>query len=203
MDHIFESAHPDRYLAASPLIDFDHAAVAETASRLDAAASPLAYLEAAFLFVRDAISHSCDLPPPARRISRTASEALLAGQGFCYVKSYLFAALLRWKGIRCGFCYQLLNSENRPTLHGLNAVCLPGETRWIRMDTRGKGLPLFSARSDALYYVPDAAKGEMDYPFVDADPDRNVVAAFQARGDFESLRRNLPDSLFGFETSPR
>ncbi len=198
MEYICQSADLRSYLALSESIDHDHPAVIETANRLAArSATDRDYLEQAFLFVRDEVSHSNDLPPEARRVTRTASEAIVAQQGLCYVKAFAFAALLRRRGIPCGLCYQLLRNGDS-TLHGLNAVYVPEQSRWIRLDTRGPGRPAFGLAADAFYYIPDPAKGEVDYPFIYAGPDRAVTDALRAHDDFDSLSNALPGALHGF-----
>ncbi len=200
MEYRCQSADPNAYLAPSAWIDYRHPAVSDVARRLAAtAATGREHMEQAYLFVRDEVSHSGDLPPADRRVARTASEALVLRQGLCYAKSLVLAALLRWRGIPCGLCYQLLGN-GEPTLHGLNAVYLPDESRWVRLDARGPGRPDFSLRDDVLYYVPDPVKGEVDYPVVYPDPDRAVAAALAAHDDFDSLSGNLPGSLSGFHS---
>ncbi|MCC8165841.1 MAG: transglutaminase family protein [Planctomycetes bacterium] len=199
MEYQYERADANYYLAPSVWIDHDHAAVADTARRIErASTSARDYLEQAFLFVRDAVSHSNDLPPGERRITRTASEALVQRQGLCYTKSFAFAALLRWKGIPAGLCYQRLRN-GKPTIHGLTAVHIADESQWLRLDTRGPGRPGFTLAADALYYVADPAKEEIDYPCIYAVPDRAVTDALTSHNDFAALSDNLPGSLHGFD----
>lgn len=76
-----------------------------------------------------------------------ASDVLKYRTGYCFAKSHLLAALLRANQIPAGFCYQRLTMDDPPaqeqndrnlrcTLHGLNAVFLPG-IGWYRVDSRG------------------------------------------------------------------
>ena len=70
-----------------------------------------------------------------------ASDVLKERQGICYAKSHLLAALLRAQGVPTGFCYQRLllgaTAEDGHCIHGLNAVYIDTEQRWVRLDARG------------------------------------------------------------------
>ena len=79
-------------------------------------------IKAAFTFVRDSIPHSGDIQ--SHKITHTASEALAEGEGVCYVKSMLLAALLRSQGIAAGLCYQRLARANDHIIHALNGIYL-------------------------------------------------------------------------------
>lgn len=114
------------YLAACPIIDWQHPAVLAMAEQL-AAGLPgdLEIARACYEFVRDEVTHSLD----ARQnpVTCTASEVLEHRTGYCYAKSHLLAALLRANGIPAGLCYQRLRfADDQPEfcLHGLNAVYL-------------------------------------------------------------------------------
>ena len=85
-------------------------------------------IKAAFDFVRDQIPHSGDIG--SHKITHTASEALQEGEGVCYVKSMLLAALLRSQGIAVGLCYQRLARANDHIIHALNAVYLSDMEKW-------------------------------------------------------------------------
>ena len=127
------------YLKCDNVIDFDNQAIARQANTLyKAASNELAFIKAAYEFVRDKISHSADINADA--LWCTASQVLKAGHGICFAKSHLLAALLRCKGIPAGFCYQkiILDDDTAPILiyHGLNGVYLNDIEKWIRLDAR-------------------------------------------------------------------
>ena len=94
----------------SEIIDFRSAPVQRKAASLVAnCASEIELIEKTFIFVRDSIAHSVDCGGTA--VTCRASEVLHVGQGLCYAKAHLLAALLRANGIAAGFCYQLLGFD--------------------------------------------------------------------------------------------
>ena len=129
------ASDPDDYLAADPVIDYEHAAVAalaQTLRRDHPGETGLA--EAAFEYVRDLIGHSVDAQDP--RVTLSASDTLREGVGLCFSKAHLLTALLRTQGIPAGLCYQSLTDDGVVfSLHGLVAVHLEGA--WHRQDARG------------------------------------------------------------------
>ena len=68
------------------------------------ASSGLRRAELAFEVARDQVAHSFDTGHEV--VSITADDALRNGEGICFAKAHLLAALLRGMGIPCGFCYQ-------------------------------------------------------------------------------------------------
>jgi transglutaminase-like putative cysteine protease len=108
--------HMQSYLRATDVLDFHHPAVAELAARL-AAGDPVLTVRRAFDWVRDEIRHTADYALDT--VTCSASEALLAGTGYCYAKAHLFAGLCRASGIPAGLCYQRLQDGDRLVLHGL------------------------------------------------------------------------------------
>lgn len=195
-----ETADMRAYLAKSPVVDFDDPEVSALAQSLGVLyTEPEAYAKVAYLFVRDKISHSADFPN-RRHVTMKASEVLRYGEGLCYAKSHLLAALLRHKGIPCGFCYQILtqSAENPAlSLHGLNAVYL--NDRWSRLDARGNTKPgvntQFDLEHEKLAYAVNPARGEKDHDVIFAEPAANVVAALTENKTFDMLWANLPDSI--------
>ena len=87
----------------------------------------------AFEFVRDEIRHSWDIR--SHRVTRTAGECLEHGEGLCYSKAMLLAALLRAMEIPAGLTYQRLTREDTPdsgySVHGLTTAYLAPLGRWI------------------------------------------------------------------------
>src|SRR3984957_19776410 len=131
-----ESFEP--FLRSTEIVDWCHPAVHAKAQELSSGSADL--LETArrcFEWVRDKIQHSNDFH--RNPVTCSASEALLAGTGYCYAKSHLLAALLRANGVPAGFCYQRLSIDGTGapySLHGLNAVHLEA-FGWYRIDARG------------------------------------------------------------------
>src|SRR5690242_18396039 len=195
MEPIPVTTDPAAYLAADEAVDHCHPVVRETAARLRAAApTPYDYAKAAFTFVRDTIPHSADAGDP--RVTWRASEVLRRRTGICHAKSHALAALLRAEGIPAGFCYQRLAEDDGsgPVLHGLNAVLLPGRTRWARLDARGNIPGLVDARfsldEERLAWPVRPGLGEAESPLVHAAPAPQVLAALRAVSD--RARLELP-----------
>lgn len=135
MKYQLEQDEMQAYLASSHYVDWQNPLIIQKAEALFAHCSnDLEKIRKAFLFVRDEIPHSGDIN--SHKITHTASEALVEGEGVCYVKSLLLAALLRSQGIATGMCYQRLARANDHIIHGLNAVYLPELKKWVRLDAR-------------------------------------------------------------------
>ena len=60
---------------------------------------------ALFEWVRDHIPHTHDVG--GEEVTCSSIEVFEAGTGICYAKSHLLAAMMRYVGIPCGFCYQV------------------------------------------------------------------------------------------------
>ena len=121
MSFICESSLLEEYLCEDEIIDSSHPLVQETICQLHTASDPeTERVRRTFEFVRDSIHHSWDIQSP--QVTCTASAVLRYGEGLCYVKSHLLAALLRTQGIPTGFCYQRLAAGATPemgyTIHG-------------------------------------------------------------------------------------
>lgn len=152
----------------------------------------LAFMKAAFEWVRDRIDHSFDVANP--RVTLTATDVLAAGVGLCYAKSHLLAALLRCEGIPTGFCYQRLIAEPRHVIHGLIAVHVFG--RWHRLDPRGNNERIsssFALTDESLAYQPNPKLGEVNYPQVYSSPVPEVTIALSA--GINALKMPLPSVL--------
>jgi transglutaminase-like putative cysteine protease len=198
MEPIPVAADPAAYLAADEVVDHQHPQIRETAARLRSTApSPYDYAKAAYEFVRDTVPHSADAGDP--RVTWRASDVLDRRTGVCHAKSHALAALLRAEGIPAGFCYQRLTEDDgtSPVLHGLNAVLLPGRTRWARIDARGN-IPgvvdaAFSLERERLAWPVRPHLGESESPLVHAVPAPAVLAALRSAPDRAHL--DLPGEL--------
>lgn len=184
------------YLAATEIVDFNAANVSALAQKLAALhGEPQAFARGAFTFVRDNIRHSADIAQPLT-VTCKASAVLAHGEGICYAKSHLLAALLRFYGIPCGFCYQILRQgtdSDKLCLHGLNAVLMNG--RWSRLDARGNKPGVnaqFNLYKEQLAFDADPGKGERDIAMIFAEPAATVVRALTNSASFAELWANLP-----------
>ena len=184
------------FLRATSIIDHDHPAVAAKARALrDTLSEPIAIAHACFLFVRDEISHSVDAR--ANPLTCRASEVLAHGTGYCFAKSHLLAALLRANFIPAGLCYQRLSIDDTGppfTLHGFNAVHLPG-IGWHRIDPRGNKPGVhsdFTPPVEMLAYSPKLP-GEADLPEIWADPLPVVIEGLTTSRTWDGFLANLPD----------
>ncbi|WP_008313133.1 transglutaminase-like domain-containing protein [Leptolyngbya sp. PCC 6406] len=204
------SARINDYLASSSVIDCQHPSIYDLAKSLIAGISSTPeQIQIVYQWVRDCISHTCDIGDP--RVTCTASEVLHQGHGFCFAKAHLLAALLRSCGIPTGFCYQrLVFDEAQPdrfTLHGLNAVYLQKLNRWVRLDARGNkpsvqaefyGVgptgPPFHHREQLAFPVRPHC-GEVDYPTVYPQPHPKIITALQTYPTAPALIAHLPATL--------
>jgi transglutaminase-like putative cysteine protease len=185
--------HP--FLRSTPVIDWSSPPIVSKAAALAVPGQPLDTARACFLFVRDEIRHSRDheCGPATWR----ASDVLRHGTGYCYAKSHLLAALLRANGIAAGFCYQRLSvGESGPpySLHGLNAVRLPG-IGWYRVDARGNkpGVTAdFAPPTERLAFAPQSGE-ECDFENVLPDPLEVVLAALRQSTGWADVLDRLPD----------
>ena len=176
---------PSAYLEASTLIDWEHPAIADwnvgTGSEEDR-------VRRTFHFVRDDIAHSWDIQ--SRRVTAKASEVLEHGEGICYAKSHLLAALLRRQNILAGVCYQRLTLGDTPDtgycIHALNTVYLSERQQWIRLDARGNkpGVDAqFSLAAEQLAYAVRPEMSECDYFINYAVPHPKIAATLAAHDD--------------------
>jgi transglutaminase-like putative cysteine protease len=202
MNLICESSLLEDYLCEQEVVDYSHPLVQQTIRHLYFSAEPeTERIRKTFEFVRDTIHHSWDIQSP--QVTCKASEVLYYGEGLCYAKSHLLAALLRAQGIPTGFCYQRLAAGATPemgyNLHGLNAVFLPSEAKWIRLDARGNkpGVQAeFSTGDERLAYVVRPELDEIDYPTIYTQPHPKVVNALREHSNCLHLCEHfLPDQL--------
>jgi len=184
------------FLAATPIIDYDHPAVEEKARELsEGCQNETAIAKRCFEFVRDEIKHTGDAGKGISTIR--ASEVLSEKTGWCYAKSHLLAALLRANAIPAALCYQRLScSEYKPgiyCLHGLNAVWL-NPYGWYRIDARGNNESV-----DAQFTPPyeqlafNLGEQEYDVDGLFAEPIPEVLDALRTYKTFEAMIGHFPD----------
>ncbi len=199
---IIPKSHDIReYLKADAVIDYGDKSVSRVSDTLyERSADGLDYIRNAYEYVRDQIPHSADIN--AEEVACSASEVLKTGHGICFAKSHLLAALLRYKGIPSGMCYQklILDDETAPELiiHGLNGVYLEDRKMWIRLDARGnkEGVNArFSITDEQLAFPVRPEKGEKDGMMVYADPDTDVLLALRSHTSRSELWTDLPTEL--------
>lgn len=181
----FEDAGIQEYLAAHPCGDRSEEAV----------------IGVDFEFVRDQIAHSWDIG--SSRVTGRASEVLRHGEGICYAKSHLLAALLRGRGIPAGFGYQRLTLGETPDtgycLHALNAVWLASVQRWVRVDARGNKPGVnaqFSLSEERLAFAVRPELGEVDYGTVYAAPLQSITRTLETHTDCRVMySQGLPTAI--------
>ena len=201
MKYQLEQDEMQAYLASSHYVDWQNPLIIQKAEALFAHCSnDLEKIRKAFLFVRDEIPHSGDIN--SHKITHTASEALAEGEGVCYVKSLLLAALLRSQGIATGMCYQRLARANDHIIHGLNAVYLPELQTWVRLDARGnlpgKAAEFYVEEPDReqLVFAVRSELDEVDYPTIYAEPPLATTKVLEENEDCaEVLKNKLPERL--------
>lgn len=184
------------YLESTDIIDFTHPKVAKKARELEqGCSSDTQIVKRCFEFVRDEIHHTGDVGEGITTLR--ASEALEQGQGWCYAKSHLLAALLRANGIPTALCYQRLSCseyfEGIYCLHGLNAVYLK-EYGWYRVDARGnkEGVDSqFNPPHEKLAF--ELGINEYDLPNLYVGPLQVVIEALKNRKNYAEMVGNFPD----------
>jgi len=185
MEFILESDDIKDYLKSDKYIDFYDESVQRKANELFVSLSDeKERIKAAYHYVRDEIYHSGDID--SERVTKSASEVLKYKEGICVAKSLLLVAILRYGGIPAGLCYQRLTKGDTPEtgyiIHGLNAVFLSGEKRWIRLDARGNKQNVdaqFSIHEEKIAFSVKAEYDEVDYPVIYAKPQPAVMEALE------------------------
>lgn len=189
------------YLKEDEVIDFSDESIVQLADSLyQKVNSKMEYIQAAYEYVRDNIFHSADRNEDI--ITCTSSEVLRAGHGICFAKSHLLAALLRYKSIPTGFCYQklILDDETAPVLiyHGLNGVYIEEHKKWIRLDARGnkEGVDAqFSIDKEQLASPIRPEKDEEDGFIVYPNPDAKILDKLRKNKKRTELWDDLPTEL--------
>lgn len=170
------------YLSETECIDYNNSIIQEKVKELKLNSdSQLKYIENAYKFVRDEISHSWDIKSEV--VSRKASEVLINRTGICWTKSSLLAALLRANGIPSGFSYQFLtraddNADEGYIIHALNTVFISELNKWIRLDARGNKESVhadFCLDEEKLAFSIRSELGEVDYRDNNPDLDDRLI----------------------------
>lgn len=191
------------YLAVTECIDYDHSLIqTKAADLMSKADSSLDYINRAYEFVRDDISHSWDVG--ATVVSRKASEVLRNKTGICWTKACLLAALLRANEIPSGISYQLLTRADEDDsegyiIHALNTVYIEELDKWIRLDARGNKDNIqaqFSLDEEILAFPIRSALGEIDYKDNNPDLDERLQRIL-------SNSRNILEITTSFEIQAR
>ncbi|MCY8233486.1 transglutaminase-like domain-containing protein [Priestia endophytica] len=202
MGLVLQSTNPHDYLISTPEVNFTHPSLMKKADEIYAnSTDKLHYAKEAYEFVRDHIAHSWDIR--SHRVTRTASEVLAYGEGICYAKSNLLAALLRVKGIPTGFCYQRLTLFDTPEdgycIHALNAVYIDAENKWIRLDSRGNKPGVnaqFSLYEEKLAFPVRPHLDELDYPTIYVHPHEKTMNILKEHSDGREIYMNgLPKNI--------
>ncbi|UKS29226.1 transglutaminase family protein [Paenibacillus sp. HWE-109] len=197
-----ESLQLEDYLIESEEVDYTDPAIQILANTLFLEAkTEVDFVQKAFEFVRDRISHSWDIQ--SSRITRTASETLHFREGICYAKSGLLCAILRSKGIPTGFCYQRLTLGDTPDtgycLHALNAVYLKSLDKWIRLDARGNKVGVqaeFAIDEEKLAFPIREHYDEVDYAGIYIQPNKKTIDTLKQHTDcIQMILHGLPTSL--------
>ena len=194
--HFHNPAVSAAFLASTDVINWYHADVRTLAWYIAGGESDLVEVaRRCFEWVRDEIRLSVDGGDAV--VTCAASEVLAQRTGFCYAKSHLLAALLRTNGAPARFCYQRLSIDGADSpfsLHGLNAVLLPGHG-WYRIDARGNkpGVDAqFMPPTERLAFVVQLP-GEANDEQICADPLPSVIATLRRCATVAEVCVNLPD----------
>ncbi|SHF40468.1 Transglutaminase-like superfamily protein [Seinonella peptonophila] len=192
----------DDYLKICQVVDFNHEFIQKRAKMIaQQYKTTFDRIKATYHFVRDEIQHSWDIQ--SHRITCRASEVLRFGEGICYAKSHLLAALLRAQEIPTGFCYQRLTLLDEPdsgfAIHALNAVYIQSIQRWVRLDARGNKPGVhaqFSLTEEKLAFPIREELGEIDYPTIFAKPLQKTIEVLQEHTDcLDMYLHGLPTYL--------
>ena len=191
----------DEYLKEDDIINYRNKKIMQLADELyQGTSDEVEYIKKAYEYVRDNISHSADIGE--ERLTCSATEVLEARHGICFAKSHLLAALLRYKSIPTGFCYQklILDDDTAPVLvyHGLNGIYVNECKKWIRLDARGnkEGVNAqFSLAKEQLAFPIRTEKGEEDGFVIYPSPDVKILEMFRNYKTREEIGNDLPMEL--------
>ncbi len=202
MQLICESGKLEDYLYELDDVNFSHEMIKEKTEELFTTThTEIEKTKIAFEFVRDEIAHSWDIQ--GTQVTCKASDVLTYGEGICYAKANLLAALLRSQRIPTGFCYQRLMLFDTPekgySLHALNAVYLTSLEKWIRLDARGnkEGVDAqFSIDQEKLAFTVNETFDEKNYPVIYTNPNIKTLAVLKENYDaFELYTKHLPEDI--------
>lgn len=184
------------FLEETEIIDFSNNEIQTLAKSLSLNCdSDIAIAKSCFLYVRDNINHSGDYKDDITTCK--ASDVLKYKTGWCYAKSHLLAALLRYNGIPTGFCYQRLScSEYKKDiycLHGLNAMYLK-DYGWYKVDPRGN-----KEGVDAQFNPPieklafELQENEFNLSEIYEKPLDLIIDALNKYKTYDEMINNIPD----------
>lgn len=202
MNLIAESIELGDYLNELPVVNFSHELIKQRTRMLFSdELNDIEKVKIAYEYVRDEIAQSLDID--SQYVPCKASDVLNYGEGVCFAKANLLAAILRSQTIPTGFCYQRLliqgNIENGYALHALNAVFIPSLNRWIRLDARGNKeghFGEFSINEEILPYKPNEKLGEKDYPIIYTKPNIDAMRVLERSTDAHKMYRyDLPSAI--------
>jgi len=152
--------------------------------------------KAAYLFVRDEISHSFDYD--AEIITARASDVLLHKTGICHAKANLLAALLRSQNVPAGFCFEHITLANDDSLgycvHAFNAVLL--NQKWIKLDARGNKQGVnaeFSADEPILAYPIRKEYDEYFFDGIFANSHKESMRMLEKAKSLQDIIDNIPE----------
>lgn len=202
MNLIAESIELGDYLNELPVVNFSHETIQNRARTLFTDdLDDIEKVRIAYEYVRDEIAQSLDID--SKYVPCKASDVLNYGEGVCFAKANLLAAILRSQTIPTGFCYQRIliqgKIENGYVLHALNAVFIPSLNRWIRLDARGNRegyVGEFSIEQEILPYKPNEKLGEKDYPIIYTKPNVDAMRVLEKSTDAHKMyRHDLPSAI--------
>ncbi len=190
------------FLEESSIIDFSNKKIQDLATNLaNNCKTDIQIARSCFLYVRDHINHSGDYKDNITTCK--ASDVLKYKTGWCYAKSHLLAALLRFHSIPTGFSYQRLScSEYKKDvycLHGLNTIYLK-KYGWYKADARGNKKDT-NFNINAQFNPPveklafELQKNEYDLQKIYKKPLEIVVKSLEKYTTYKEMINNFPDSI--------
>lgn len=192
------------YLKDEPYLDFTGPSIATKARELFSGLSRDAEKIKAVCDYAATTPHSFEIA--SKHVSKTAAEVMEYGEGVCYAKAMLAAALLRRAGVPTGYVAQRLRMGDALDgpffLHALNAAYLPPPyNAWALFDCGGNTISP-RARFDpqapldaVLAFAVRPECGETTYPVIHANLPRPMLDALHRAATGKELFDNLPDAL--------
>lgn len=193
------------YLKSSYYIDYENQSIIDKANEITTnCKNNIEVIESIYHFVRDDVRHSWDNQDEIVTIK--ASDVLNFKTGICYAKSHLLCAMLRYKGIPTGLCYQRLTLSDKDDslgycIHGLNAVYLKHKhiNKWFRLDARGNKQGVnadFFIDKEQLAFPIRSQFNEIDYPQIYFKPHPLIIQTLESSSNAINMCMNsLPDRL--------
>lgn len=185
------------YLQETEIIDYSSPEVQNACSEFEQyRGDEILLAEKLYDFVQNKFPHTSDCK--RTELSIKASDVIKNGHGLCMAKSHLYAAMLRYFGIPCGFCYQILRAKtpNHFYPHGLNAVYFESLGKWVRLDPRGNKAgqdARFSIEEEHLAYQADNFRNEVDLPMYFTNPFKGLVDCMKKCADKPEFFKHLND----------